>query len=138
MMFMLTLMVAPAVEASQKRGSESRQCLADVIYTEARGESLQGQVAVAEVVMNRVGKSGYAGSVCGVARQKGQFAPRPRVSEAGAYQVALSVADDVLSGRAPKVTGGATHFHTPAVSPSWSKRFKRTGRIGSHIFYMAP
>lgn len=132
---MLALVVAPAAEASQQKGSASKRCLADVIYAEARGESRQGQVAVAEVVMNRVGKSGFAGSVCGVVRQKGQFAPRAHVSEGGAYQVALSVADDVLSGRAPKVTNGAMYFHTPAVKPSWSKRFKRTNRIGSHIFY---
>lgn len=132
---MLALFVAPAAEASQQKSSAARQCLADVVYAEARGETRQGQLAVAEVVMNRVGKSGFSGSVCGVVRQKGQFAPRVRVSENGAYKKALAVADDVLSGRAPKVTNGAMYFHTPAVKPSWSKRFKRTNRIGSHIFY---
>ena len=115
--------------------ASSQKCLADVVYAEARGESRTGQIAVAEVVMNRVGKHGFPGTVCGVTRQKGQFSPRARVSEGGAYQTAMNVAREVLQGSAPKVTNGATYFHTPAVSPSWSKRFTRTKKIGSHIFY---
>lgn len=115
--------------------ANSRNCLADVIYAEARGEGYTGQVAVAEVVVNRMNSGKFGGSICGVARAKGQFAKRPAIKEHGAYQTALNVAQSVIDGSAPKVTNGATYFHTTAVSPSWSKKFKRTKKIGVHVFY---
>lgn len=131
----LSFMATMAISVAPVQAKQARECLADVIYAEARGESLHGQKAVGEVVVNRVGKTGFASSVCGVTRQKGQFAKPPRVSDKGSYQKALKVADDVLAGNGPKVTSGATYFHTPSVKPSWSHRKQRTGRIGSHIFY---
>lgn len=121
--------MASSVSQSEKK------CMADVIYSEARGESRRGQEAVAQVVMNRVKSGVFPSSVCGVIRQKGQFAPQSRVSEHGAYNQAQVVAENVISGKTADHVNGATYFHTPAVSPSWSRKFVRTTRVGSHIFY---
>lgn len=111
------------------------KCLADIIYAEARGEGTAGQIAVGEVVMNRVESPHFPKTVCGVVTQRGQFAPRARVSEHATYEKVKAVAADVYAGKTRDATMGATYFHTPAVSPSWSRKFRRTTRIGSHIFY---
>lgn len=127
----LTLAATSPLMASQS----DKRCLAEVIYHEARGESETGQMAVAEVVMNRTESPHFPKTVCGVVNQRGQFAPKKRISEQGAYRDAVRIANAVYEGKAPEVTQGATYFHTPAVRPSWSRRFTRTKQIGSHIFY---
>jgi len=123
------------------------QCLTEALYFESRGESLDGQIAVAEVILNRVDSPLYPRSVCGVVKQRGgggcQFSyvcdgrtDRMRETEAAdlAGRIARAMLDD-----APRVlTEGATHFHTKAVRPSWSKRFSRTASIGAHFFYRQP
>lgn len=114
-------------------------CLAEAIYHEARGESVKGQAAVAEVVLNRVDSNKFASSVCGVINQPKQFSytiggPKP-IRNKSAYMRAREIARQALAGAPRVLTGGATYFHTPAVSPSWSHRFQRTVRIGQHIFY---
>ena len=135
-MFKALLVAGAICAAAPAFASQSdMNCLADVIYAEARGEGRVGQIAVAEVVMNRVESPHFPKSVCGVVRQKGQFAPKARVSERAAYAQAKDIARAVYTGQTQDVTHGATYFHTPAVKPSWSKRFLRTTKIGSHIFY---
>lgn len=114
-------------------------CLAEAIYHEARGESVKGQAAVAEVVLNRVDSEKFASSVCGVINQPKQFSytiggPKP-IRNKSAYLRARDIARQALAGAPRVLTGGATYFHTPAVRPSWSQRFQRTVRIGQHIFY---
>lgn len=115
-------------------------CLAQVVYYEARGEPVEGQVAVAEVVVNRSNAGAYKRSLCAVAYEPGQFAltieddlspPRGK-----AWQRAKIVAARVVNGRveAP-LEGRPTHFHTVAVDPYWAASFKRVGQIGDHIFY---
>lgn len=130
----LALTAAPALSGTAT-GPEARRCLADVVYAEARGESRTGQIAVAEVVMNRVAKRGFPGTVCGVARQSGQFSRPVPVREPGAYARAQEIAEVVIAGEAAPVTNGALYFHTTAVRPDWSGRFRRTARIGDHVFY---
>lgn len=119
-------------------------CLTEALYFEARGESVAGQKAVAEVILNRRDSGRFPGSICGVVKQgnKGgcQFSYQcgggsRAIREKGAYMRVKRVAEAALSGTPRTLTGGATYFHTPAVRPSWSKRFTRTVRIGSHIFY---
>ncbi len=114
-------------------------CLTEALYFEARGEGTAGQKAVAEVILNRVDHPRFPKSVCGVVNQSGQFSYHGRVAkrfnEKAAYLRAKSVAMAALSGAPRDLTGGATYFHTPAVRPSWSRKFTRTARIGSHIFY---
>jgi spore germination cell wall hydrolase CwlJ-like protein len=127
-------------------GGAEWQCLAEAVYFESRGEPIEGQVAVAEVVLNRVSDRRFPGTVCGVTRQgagsgKGcQFSyacdgnsdvmksalPRSRAEK---------IATMMLEGRERSVTDGATYFHTRSVRPSWSRRFVRTASIGHHHFY---
>jgi spore germination cell wall hydrolase CwlJ-like protein len=126
------------------QGGEQFQCLADVLYFEARGESVAGQAAVAEVVLNRVESSKFPGTICGVVHQSSnrgcQFSwtcdgKADRVHNQAAYAQVAKVARAMMDGAPRKLTDGATYFHTPAVRPAWAKRFTRTTQIGSHIFY---
>lgn len=124
------------VSASERPRSQSEiRCLAEMVYHEARGETTAGQEAVAEVIINRAEHPSYPSNLCSVIRQPGQFAPAKAIREKAAYRKAEQVAERVASGEVSDKTAGATHFHTPRVSPSWSKRFQRTKQIGSHIFY---
>lgn len=114
------------------------QCLTEALYFEARGESTAGQQAVAEVILNRVDHPRFPDSVCGVVNQRGQFSYKGRAGryhERAAFSRVQRVAQAALSGAPRDLTGGATYFHTGAVRPNWSRKFTRTVRIGSHIFY---
>lgn len=126
---------------------DALQCLAKAIYFEARGEPVKGQVAVAQVVMNRVKHWFYPNDVCGVVfqnehwRNKCQFSfacdgrsDRPRAKIAWAR--ALTLAKKVLDGKAYlKGVGTATHYHANYVRPRWIRDMRRVDRIGRHIFY---
>ncbi|WP_299359274.1 cell wall hydrolase [uncultured Paracoccus sp.] len=119
-------------------GGASLKCLSEAIYFEARGEPQAGQRAVAEVILNRVDDPRFPKSVCGVINQRGQFSYKgnsTRIRNSAAYDRATRIAQEALSGAPRTLTSGATYFHTTKVSPSWSKRFTRTTRIGAHIFY---
>jgi spore germination cell wall hydrolase CwlJ-like protein len=127
-------------------GDEQWQCLTEALYFEARGESLDGQIAVAEVILNRVDSPLYPRTVCGVVKQRGgggcQFSyvcdGRTKMREKGAANLAGRIARAMLDGAPRVLTDGATHFHTRSVKPSWSKRFARTAAIGAHLFYRQP
>lgn len=117
-------------------GPKAQECLSRMIYHEARGESLAGQKAVAEVIVNRARSGGFPGTVCGVVRQPGQFTRMDKaIREPAAYKRASDVARMALAGRTGDVAKGATYFHTHAVRPSWSSRFDRVAVIGAHAFY---
>jgi spore germination cell wall hydrolase CwlJ-like protein len=127
-------------------GDAEWQCLTEAVYFEARGESLDGQIAVAEVILNRVDSPLYPRSVCGVVKQRGgggcQFSyictGKKKMREKRAADLAGRIARAMLDGAPRVLTAGATHFHTRGVKPSWSKRFARTARIGDHLFYRHP
>ncbi len=136
------LMAQPAPE-----GGADWQCLTEAIYFESRGESLQGQFAVAEVILNRRDSGLYPRSVCGVVRQQGnggcQFSyvcdgSSNKMRDRAARDMAGRIARVMLDGAPRQLTAGATHFHTRSVSPGWSKSFARTAAIGSHLFYRQP
>ena len=114
-------------------------CLARNVYYEARGESLEGQYAVAEVTMNRKASLGYPKTVCEVVFQKDAFswtAMRSLGEPSGeAWQRALKVAQDVYYGSRPSAVQGATHYHATYVKPDWSGERERIARIGRHVFY---
>mgnify|MGYP000894288656 CR=1 FL=1 len=125
------------------------QCLQEAIYHEARGETIAGQVAVAEVILNRVDLAGYPDSVCAVVHQNAhrqnacQFSfvcnGRSRaMPEAPARALAARIAQVMLSGAPRDLTDGATHCHASSVRPGWSRRFARTAEIGTHLFYREP
>ncbi len=118
--------------------------LAKAVYFEARGEPLDGQRAVAEVILNRVDSPRFPSTVCAVVTQGSsrgcQFSYHcsgrsQAIREQAAYTRAMRVASSALAGHPRTLTEGATYFHTRAVRPSWSKRFVRTAQIGHHIFY---
>jgi spore germination cell wall hydrolase CwlJ-like protein len=127
-------------------GDANWQCLAEAIYYESRGEPLEGQIAVAEVVLNRVDDRRFPNSICGVTRQgvgdgRGcQFSyacdGRPeRMASDGPRERAEKLAAIMIAGRERSVTDGATYFHATYVRPSWSRTFTQTAAIGAHIFY---
>lgn len=122
---------------SHQISTRDLQCLSEALYFEARGEGVQGQKAVAEVIMNRVDHPRFPKTVCGVVNQRGQFTYNKsgRIREKGTYARVHKIAQAALSGAPRTLTNGATYFHTRAVKPSWTRRFERTTRIGAHIFY---
>ncbi len=124
----------------------SVHCLALNIYHEARSEPELGQRAVAAVTLNRVASGEFPRSVCGVVQQGGkgrancQFSwwcdaltDRPR--ESAAWLHALDLSRKTLSGLTADPTGGALYYHAVHVEPGWSQDFRRTARIGRHLFY---
>ena len=127
-------------------GNAEWQCLTEALYFEARGESLEGQIAVAEVILNRVDSPLYPRTVCGVVKQRGgggcQFSyvcqGKVKMREKHAADLAGRIARAMLDGAPRILTDGATHFHTRGVKPSWSKRLARTTEIGAHLFYRQP
>ncbi|KGJ06762.1 Cell Wall Hydrolase [Paracoccus halophilus] len=125
-------------KAAATRISQSDlECLSEALYFEARGEGANGQRAVAEVILNRVDHPRFPQTVCAVVNQRGQFTynKNARIRDKGTYARVRKIAIAALSGAPRTLTNGATYFHTRAVSPSWSRRFERTTRIGAHIFY---
>jgi spore germination cell wall hydrolase CwlJ-like protein len=127
-------------------GDAQWQCLAQAVYFEARGEPLDGQIAVAEVVLNRVDDPRFPGTICGVTRQGAgsgrgcQFSyvcdgNSDVMKSALARERAGKIASMMLAGRARSLTDGATYFHTRSVRPDWSRRFAKTAAIGHHVFY---
>lgn len=136
--------LAPVRQAS---GDAQWECLKTALYFEARGESLAGQVAVAEVILNRVDNPQYPKSICGVVHQGGaggcQFSYNcdgraDVMSEPAAAERAARVARAMMDGAPRVLTAGATHFHSRAVAPSWARRFAHTAAIGAHLFYRQP
>ena len=128
------------------KGSAEFQCLAEALYFEARGETVKGQFAVAEVIRNRVKSSRFPNSYCGVINQgtgkkhQCQFSytcdGNPEVvGEPAAYARVAKVARATIDGKSPDITNGATFYHTTAVRPSWSRKFTNTARFGVHLFY---
>lgn len=126
-------------------------CLAMAIYFEARGEPLAGQLAVAQVIINRVASPRYPNTPCEVIQQgpvypsghpvkhRCQFSfwcdGRPEVvADNAAWHTALLVAA-AAKGSALDITEGATFYHATNVSPRWRYTMKVTVQIGSHIFY---
>lgn len=121
-------------------------CLALTVYYEARGENPDGQLAVAEVVMNRVQDPRFAGDVCSVVAEDWGAEPhdcqfsfmcdgKPEEPEDFiAWAVARDIANKALAG---DVLGhGATHYHADYVSPWWADTLTPVGKVGSHIFYV--
>jgi spore germination cell wall hydrolase CwlJ-like protein len=127
--------------------AKAEKCLANAIYFEARGEPARGQIAVAQVVMNRVFSGYYPNNVCGVVYQDShrhlacQFTfacdgRRDRVDELDAWVRAREIARDTLDGKFWLAdVGKATHYHAYWVHPRWIREMRKLDRIGVHTFY---
>ena len=130
--------------AAKSAKDQQWQCLREALYFESRGEKIEGQFAVAEVILNRVDSPAYPNSVCAVIEQSNargcQFSyncdGKPEVMrDDSAADLAGRIARVMLDGAPRALTQGATHFHTRAVNPRWSNVFEQTASIGSHKFY---
>ncbi len=127
--------------------SKQKTCLANAIYFESRSEPETGQVAVAQVVMNRVKNPAYPDSICGVVYQNQnmrnacQFSFAcdgipDRVRSKKAWDLAVKLANEVINEEVwLKDVGSATHYHATYVRPKWAKTMKKADKIGLHIFY---
>ncbi|MBL4740687.1 MAG: cell wall hydrolase [Sneathiella sp.] len=121
-------------------------CLTQAVYFEARGEPLIGQVAIAEVVLNRVFDSKYPNDACEVVFQnqhkknRCQFSfacdGKPdRPKDLAAWERALKIVALVMAGERSGVARSATHYHASYVSPYWRTHLRKVGEVGRHIFY---
>ena len=154
----LTLPVKAAETTAVVLNNKDLSCLALNIYHEARSQSFAGQLAVAQVVMNRVKDSRYPNTICEVVlqgphrpswkdktrmwpiRHRCQFTwycdgKSDKIRNVQAYRDALNVAEVVRTNSILDITSGATHYHAEWVTPSWAKRKTRTTKIEDHIFY---
>ena len=128
----------------------SLDCLAQAVYYEARSESMDGQRAVAQVVLNRVRHPAFPSSVCGVVYQgpmragggcqftftcDGSLAVAP---SGPAWALARRIAAEALAGLVYAPVGEATHYHTQQVVPAWAFRLTKVAVIGAHSFYRLP
>lgn len=129
------------------QGDAQWECLRKAIYFEARGETLRGQFAVAEVILNRVDSPDYPATICGVVEQRGgggcQFSyvcdgRVDRMRDPEAELRAGRIARVMMDGAPRALTIGATHFHNRWVRPGWARRFPQTAAIGAHLFYRQP
>jgi hypothetical protein len=136
-----------AARIDQDKSTRENRCLAEAIYFEARGESEEGQAAVAQVVLNRASSGLYPATICGVVYQNRwhynacQFsfaceAKSPRIEESDAWRRAVRIAGEVTHGKTYVADiGASTHFHANYVRPRWARRLEKMDVIGHHIFY---
>lgn len=113
------------------------QCLADNIYHEARGEPFQGQLAVAQVTVNRFQSNRYGRSICDTVHQPKQFSwtsNKPRARDKKRWQTSYTMAQFVLRGYGlPKFT--ALFYHNHSVNPRWNRNKPVVKVIHNHVFY---
>jgi hypothetical protein len=117
-------------------------CLATAVYFEARGESTQGQLAVADVVMNRAASGKYPGTWCDVVKQPWQFSfvrhgEFPAITDAYAWAKAQGVARVAMANVIRSIPTDVLWYHANYVAPSWGSRLTEAAVIGAHIFYRA-
>lgn len=122
---------------------EQATCLATAVYFEARGESLAGQLAVADVVLNRAASDQYPSSWCDVVKQPWQFSfvrdgQFPSIDpDSAAWAKAKGVARLAMANVMREVPADVLWYHADYVNPSWGHRLNYVEKIGAHIFYRA-
>ena len=118
-----------------------QECVATAVYFEARGEPIDGQLAVAQVVLNRAASGLYPASVCGVVKQRAQFSfvrrgKFPPIAKASdAWHRAVGIAHVALQRLIQRIASDVLWYHADYVHPSWGTRLTRVTQIGAHIFY---
>ena len=125
--------------------NEEENCMAVAVYHEARGEGLEGQLAVAKVIMNRAASGKYPSTWCGTVKQPWQFSfvnPRtghmPGVDAASAaWAKAKAITKLAVNNSVPSLSNDVLWYHADYVAPSWGRRLSRVSKIGTHIFYRA-
>lgn len=119
---------------------DEHECLAVSVYFESKGEPLQGQLAVAQTILNRVESGRFADTICGVVRQPGQFSfvrrggGLPSINhDNAAWREAVAVAAVARAGLWKSVAPAALYFHARRLSPGWGRT--QVASLGNHIFY---
>ena len=138
---------AQRLNLDAKEYAKAERCLANAVYWEARSEPVRGQMAVAQVVMNRVFSPFYPNDVCGVVYQNAhrhlscQFTfacdgKRKTITERGHWARANRIAKQTLDGQIYVAeVGKSTHYHAAYVNPIWNREMKKLVRFGLHSFY---
>lgn len=124
--------------ASDEPGGDELACMAGAVYFEAKGEPLEGQLAVADVILNRTRSGRFPASVCSVVTQHGQFSfvrdgRIPAISGNAAYRTAVAVARVAMTDGWESAAHEAMYFHARRVAPAW--RMTRVASIGNQVFY---
>lgn len=137
-----TITLAPALVSNPRLQSAKKsdvECLARNVYHEARGEPIEGQIAVAQVTVNRAQSGEFEKTVCGVVYAHKQFSwtqdKSKKIKSNKDWETALAVSKAVLTESIPLPEFNALYFHTRQVKPYWAKTKRRIARIGNHIFY---
>ena len=145
--------VAPPFVLHAKRLADAQQatrCLAQAVYYEAGFQPVEGQRAIAQVVLNRVRDRNFPGTVCGVVYEgwrrrtgcqfsfvcDGSLSRRPPTADE--LESAEKIALEALNGYVVAAVGTATHYHTWRIDPYWNDTLVKTAQIGDHIFYRWP
>jgi len=134
--------------------ADERACLAEAVYFEARSETFTAQLAVANVILERVREDRYPGTICQVVHQGRYRRGKPvrhrcmfsywcdgkpeTIANIRAYKTAVSIAELSMEGVILDNTDGSTHYHATYVRPYWTltEDFERVGQVGGHIFYV--
>lgn len=136
-----------AALSTRDLAARENRCLAEAIYFEARGESDEGQAAVAQVVLNRVASGLYPSTICGAVYQNRnrwhgcQFSfacdgKSLRISEPEAFAKAERIAAEVTAGKTFVAdVADSTHYHANYARPRWARRLEKMDMIGHHVFY---
>ena len=126
---------------SAQTPNAEQECLAGAVYFEARSEPLQGQLAVADVVINRASSGRYPTTICAVVTQRAQFSfiRNGRFPEADrsseAWRRAVAIARISRERLANQVAPNVLWYHADYVAPVWRRNLTRVSKIGAHIFY---
>jgi spore germination cell wall hydrolase CwlJ-like protein len=121
--------------------NDEANCIATAVYFEARGESVEGQLAVAKVIMNRAASGKYPTSWCGVVKQPAQFSfvrhgAFPWVDvQSDAWRKAQGVTRLAVAKAVPSLSDDVLWYHANYVAPSWGRRLNFAQKVGRHIFY---
>ena len=126
--------------------NQALQCLASAVYYEAGNQDVDGERAVAQVVLNRVRHPAFPNSVCGVVYEGSTRATGcqftftcdgslSREPDPDGWRRAYKVAEDALSGSVYEPVGWATHYHADYVVPTWASSMAKNAIVGAHIFY---
>ena len=122
---------------------QEANCIAVAVYHEARGEALEGQLAVARVIMNRAASGKYPSSWCGTVKQPWQFSfVNPRTGafpqtdlQSAAWRKAVAITRLAVNNAVPSLSTDVLWYHATYVAPSWGRRLTQASKIGTHIFY---
>jgi len=131
----IVLILATSISCSNTWDEKEVTCMSKALYFEARGEEQLGKIAVGHVIMNRI-RRGYGSSPCDVVAKPRQFSWYRKnyiIIEGDRWQECKILSRRILSEKYKDPTRGSIFFHERRINPHW--RYKKTCKIGSHIFY---